>query len=220
MIESVNDFRNSLKEIDILIKYAQRNHKNALDKYQLFNKTAIVLMCSHFEVFVEAFFAEHVDVLKKCYNNVSLPQYMKDNFIDDTLKAYKDEPHPSKKQAPLKALFRLHERTPYDLTSIGNLQLEIRYGFGKHGQAETDKLFRKFGLGDFVDTKIYKDSFIKINSAIYIRNNIIHEGKAPTLSYKDVVRYKECFLGFANGLEKHVIEKQRDYYGKQVYIQT
>lgn len=218
MIESVNDFRNSLKEIEILIKYAQRNHKNALDKYQLFNKTAIVLLCSHFEVFVESFMAEHVDVLKNCYNTITLPQYMKDNFIDDTFKAYKDVPHPSKKQDPLKALFKLFEETPHDLTSIGNLLLEIRYGFGKHGQAETDKLFRKFGLGDFVDTKIYKDSFNKINSAICVRNNIVHEGSAPTLSYKDVVTYKECFLGFANGLEKHVIENQVKYYGKQVYI--
>lgn len=216
MIGSVDDFKSRLSEIDTLISYA-RNNQRTLDKYKLFNKTAIVLLCSHFEVFVEAFIAEHVDMLKACYNSSTLPQYMKDNFIDDTFKAYKDCPQPSKKQRPLKALFQLHGNTAVSMASLNDLMLEIKYGFGKHGQGETDKLFNRFGFTDFVNTTLYQDSFRKINSAISIRNNIIHEGSAPTLSHADVVDYKDCFLNFAEGLELHVISKQIDYYGKVVY---
>lgn len=216
MIGSVDDFKNRLKEIDILIIYAQNNQRS-IDKYKLFNKTAIVLLCSHFEVFVEAFLAEHVDCLKACYNSVTMPQYMKDNFIDDTFKAYKDIPQPSKKQRPLKALFQLHGNSPISMSALNDLLLEIKYGFGKHGQAETDKLFKKFGFDVFVNSAIYQDAFRKINSAISIRNNIIHEGSAPTLSHTDVVDYKKWFLRFANGLEQHVLSSQANYYGKVVY---
>lgn len=216
MIGSVDDFKNRLKEIDILIAYAQNNQRS-LDKYKLFNKTAIVLLCSHFEVFVEAFMAEHVDCLKICYNSVTMPQYMKDNFIDDTFKAYKEVSQPSKKQRPLKALFQLHGNSPISMSTLNDLLLEIKYGFGKHGQSETDKLFKKFGFGVFVNTTIYQDAFRKINSAISIRNNIIHEGSAPTLSHADVVDYKEWFIRFANGLEEHVVSNQANYYGKVIY---
>lgn len=140
MIGSVDDFKRRLSEIEILITYA-RNNQRTLDKYKLFNKTAIVLLCSHFEVFVETFIAEHVDVLKSSYNSTTLPQYMKDNYIDDTVKAYKDNPQPSKKQKPLKALFQLHSSSAVSMSSLNDLMLEIKYGFGKHGQGETDKLF-------------------------------------------------------------------------------
>lgn len=216
MIGSVDDFKGRLNEIDILIVYA-KNNQHSLDKYKLFNKTAIVLLCSHFEVFVEALLAEHVDCLKVCYNSVTMPQYMKDNFIDDTFKAYKDVPQPSKKQRPLKALFQLHGSSPLSMSSLNDLLLEIKFGFGKHGQTETDKLFRKFGFGDYVNTVTYQDSFRKINSAISIRNNIIHEGSAPTLSHVDVVDYKSSFLKFAEGIEQHILNNQLSYYGKIVY---
>lgn len=216
MVGSVDDFKNRLKEIDTLIAYAKANTRS-LDKYKLFNKTAIVLLCTHFEVFVEAFLAEHVDVLKSCYNSLTMPQYMKDNFIDDTFKAYKEVPQPSKKPKPLKALFQLHGSNPLNMMALSDLMLEIKYGFGKHGQTETDKLFKKFGFGDFVKTATYQDSFRKINSAIAIRNNIIHEGSAPTLSHANVIDYKECFLRFAEELENHLISEQAYYYGRVVY---
>lgn len=216
MIVSIDDFKNRLSEIDILITYARANQRS-LDKYKLFNKTAIVLLCSHFEVFVEAFIAEHVDTLKTCYDSNNMPQYMKDNYINDTINFYRDTPQPSKKPRQLKALFQLHGTDALRMSSLNDLIIEIKYGFGKHGQEETSKLFIKFGFSNFVSSAVYLDSFKKINSAISIRNNIIHEGAAPTLSYVDVVEYKSWFLKFANGLEQHVLNNQEMYYGREVY---
>lgn len=68
-----------------------------------------------------------------------------------------------------------------------------------------------------MNTALYQNSFRKINSAISIRNNIIHEGSAPTLSHADVIDYKNCFMKSAEGLEQHVLSKQVDYYGKVAY---
>ena len=216
MIESVDDFRSRLTEIHTLIAYARANTRN-LDKYKLFNKTAIVLLCSHFEVFVEAFIAEHVDVIRACYQSGTIPQYMKDNYIDDTIKALKGLSNPSKKQKPLKALFKLHDSTSVNMTAINDLELDMKYSFGKHGQEDTERLFNKFGFGDFVNSSSFQDPFKKINSAISIRNNIIHEGSAPTLSHADVIIYMNEFLVFADGLEHYILNNQLDYYGKLYY---
>ena len=217
MIESVEDFRNRLMDIDTLVAYASAN-KKAIHKYQLFNKTAIILLCSHFEVFVEAFIAEHVDVMKICYRSDSLPQYMKDNYVNDTIKSLKDRPEPSRKQKPLKALFRLHNGQSLEMNSIMDLVLDMKYAFGKHGQEETEKLFKKFGFKSFVDSPGFQDNFKMINSAINIRNNIIHEGSAPTLSIDDLKKYKNVFLSFADSLEQFVLSCQVTLYDKIYYV--
>jgi hypothetical protein len=96
----------------------------------------------------------------------------------------------------------------------------MKYSFGKHGQAETERLFKKFGFDDFVNSNGFQDHFKKINSAISIRNSIIHEGSAPMLSHGDVLSYKLEFLRFAEALEKNVLRNQISYYGKEYYILT
>lgn len=217
MIGSVDDFINRLSEIDILISYAKANQR-AIAKYKLFNKTAMVLLCSHFEVFVESFISEHVDAMRLSYKSDAMPQYMKDNYINDTFKMLKDSPTPSRNQKPLKALFKLHDSTPSEMVNIADLELDTKYSFGKHGQGETQRLFNKFGFGAFVDSTGFKDPFKKINSAISIRNNIIHEGSAPMLNHGDVNSYKKEFVNFAKELEKHVLSNQVEYYGKVYYV--
>lgn len=217
MIDSVDAFKERIKEIDVLLAYA-RSNQHMLDKYKLFNKTAVVLLCTHFEVFVESFIAEHVDALRACYKSDKLPQYMKDNYINDTIKSLKDLASPSKKTKQLKALFRLHDSKVLDMTDIPDLELDMKYSFGKHGQEDTERLFCKFGFATFVDSPSFKDPFRNINSAINIRNNIIHEGSAPNLSHNDVIMYKNDFLKFASDLESHVLANQEGYYGKVYYV--
>lgn len=217
MIDSVDAFKDRIKEIDILLTYASNNQRT-LDKYKLFNKTAVVLLCTHFEVFVESFIADHVDALKRCYKSDTIPQYMKDNYINDTIKSLKDLACPSKKAKPLRALFRLHDSKVLDMSAISDLEIDMKYSFGKHGQDDTAKLFRKFGFAAFVDSPAFKAPFRNINSAINIRNNIIHEGSAPNLSHNDVIMYKNDFLKFATELELHVLANQENYYGKVYYI--
>lgn len=216
MIDSVDSFKERIKEIDILLTYA-RNNQRTLDKYKLFIKTAVVLLCTHFEVFVESFMAEHVDVLRACYKSDTIPQYMKDNYVNDTIRALRDLPVPSKKTKPLRALFRLHDSKVLEMTAISDLEIDMKYSFGKHGQEDTERLFCKFGFATFVDSPSFRDPFRNINSAINIRNNIIHEGSAPNLSHNDVIMYKNDFLKFATDLELHVLTNQEKYYGKVYY---
>lgn len=216
MISSIDDFKIHLLEVEILISYA-RSNKHSLDKYKLFNKLSIVMLCTHFETFVESFVEEHVDVLKNCYQSSNLPQYMKDNYINDTVKTLKILSNPLQKQKSLKALFLLHDSVSTDMRKIKDLELNMKYSYGKHGQKDTERIFKKFGFENFVNTDSFQEAFKKINSAISIRNNIIHEGSAPTLSHADVILYKQEFIKFADELEKHILANQNTYYGKIYY---
>lgn len=217
MIESVEDFRSNLNEIDILMSYARANQKSVA-KYKLFIKTAIVLLCSHFEVFIEAFISEHVDVLKSCYNSGNMPQFMKDNYIDDTLKLFKSQTAKGKNSRQLKALFKLHDSVSVKMSELSDLELNLKFSIGKHGQKEVEHLFVKFGLDSFVESQSFIKPFKLINSAIGIRNNIIHEGSAPTLTYEDLVKYKEASRDFVNGLQQHILTHQEQYYGRMYYM--
>ena len=104
------------------------------------------------------------------------------------------------------------------MNSIMDLVLDMKYAFGKHGQEETEKLFKKFGFKSFVDSPGFQDNFKMINSAINIRNNIIHEGSAPTLSIDDLKKYKNVFLSFADSLEQFVLSSQVTLYDKIYYV--
>ncbi len=216
MIESVDDFRKKVSEIDILITYSERNKKD-LEKFRLFNKVSIVLLCSHFEAFVESFIAEHVDALRASYHSDTLPQYMKDNYINDTIRSLNGFSEPSKRTRPLSALFKLHDSKVFKMTDISDLEIDMKYSYGKHGQQETEKLFKKFGFKSFVESSGFQEPFRQINSAISIRNTIIHEGSAPSLSLLDVKNCKSAFLGIVKALEEHVINNQLVYYGRTIY---
>lgn len=216
MIQSVEDFRNNLREIDLLLSYARAKEKD-ITEYKLFNKVAIVLLCSHFEVLVESFIAEHAENIKLSYNTLTLPQYMKDNYINDTVKSLKDHPTPSKKKKPLKALFQLHSKDAVPVSSLSDLVLDMKFSFGKHGQEQVEKLLTKFGLGQFVTSPEFKRAFRDINSAIAIRHNIIHEGNTPSLTHIDIENYKNTLLTFASALEDHMFANQHIYYGRNVY---
>lgn len=57
-MESIDNIRISLSEIDVLLDYASQNI-GTISKYQLFNKVSIVLLSTKFEVFIEEFLEEH-----------------------------------------------------------------------------------------------------------------------------------------------------------------
>lgn len=51
-MESIDNIRTSLNEIDVLLDYASQNTETIF-KYQLFNKVSIVLLSTKLEVFIE-----------------------------------------------------------------------------------------------------------------------------------------------------------------------
>ena len=93
----------------------------------------------------------------------------------------------------------------------------MRFSIGKHGQKETERIFTKFGLKSFIESSSFISAFGTINSAVAMRNNIIHEGSTPSLTHVDVENYKDAFLEFSSALENHMILNQRLYYGKNIY---
>lgn len=53
-MDSIDQIRQNMSEVDMLLNYASQN-ANDVQIYQLFNKTAVVLLSTKFEVFLEDF---------------------------------------------------------------------------------------------------------------------------------------------------------------------
>ena len=53
-MDSIDQIRQNMSEVDMLLNYASQN-ANDVQKYQLFNKAAVVLLSTKFEVFLEDF---------------------------------------------------------------------------------------------------------------------------------------------------------------------
>ena len=89
-MDSIDNFRNSLSEFDILIDYARRNISK-VDKYQLFIKLSVVLLSTKLEVFIEDFVEEHSIRMLKGHTNISLPQDIKNNYLNRAVELIANE---------------------------------------------------------------------------------------------------------------------------------
>lgn len=71
-MDSIDQIRQNISEVDMLLNYASHN-TNDVQKYQLFNKTAVVLLSTKLEVFLEEFIDEHSRKILNGHTNSSLP---------------------------------------------------------------------------------------------------------------------------------------------------
>jgi hypothetical protein len=98
--------------------------------------------------------------------------------------------------------------------NFGNLDIDCKFAYGKHGENEFRKLFNQLGINDvfqeinvFVpdetlgtDTKTQIDFRGIFNSVIGMRNNILHQDATPSLTHSDIRKYKTIFQIFAEQL--------------------
>lgn len=70
-MDSIDQIRQNMSEVDMLLNYASQN-ANDVQKYQLFNKAAVVLLSTKFEVFLEDFIDEHS---RKILNVIQIHHY-------------------------------------------------------------------------------------------------------------------------------------------------
>lgn len=80
-MESIDNIRTSLNEIDVLLDYASQNTETIF-KYQLFNKVSIVLLSTKLEVFIEEFLEEHTLRALKGHTNKTISNQLKDRYLD------------------------------------------------------------------------------------------------------------------------------------------
>ena len=198
-------FGEALKEIKLLISYSRRNRNDFL-RYATFNKSAIVLLCSKFESYLENALEEYAYLHLKHSSNKNIDSHIYDSVIEELIESL--EPIKNNRTKLKPHLSSLAEFCGNDECSpIDHLQVNAKFSYGKHGQKEVEKLFKRFGFSAFAKQESSVKFFKQFNSLNFIRNNIIHEDATPTLTDKDVEKYLKTLSTFITEFDKAAIKK-------------
>lgn len=184
---AVQDFEEAVEEISLLLNYAKRNAKDIM-RYSTFNKTAIILLCTKFETFLENFLEEYCFIHLKASTNKNLNKFIYDHLVDDLINDLNiNKSRPDKRNETLEKVANLCGILEY--SEVESFSSKPKFSYGKHGQNEIERLLRRFGFNDFLKKEDTSNFFRRFNSLNFVRNNIIHEDATPSLTHQDVEKY-------------------------------
>ena len=202
-LEALSEFDVALEEVNMLIKSASKNEKNAL-YYKAINKSAILLLAAKFEAFIENILEEYIAKLNKLkLSNIKVPQIIKLNHSFNKLDRIHSCKGHKQKLSEIEGLFKEMSVLWSSRKQIfKSIELPISFDY-KHGEKEITDLFIQIGMTNILDEEIISnkkekiDIRGKINSLTHLRNNIIHEDATPTLTHLEIRDYLESFQKFA-----------------------
>lgn len=207
-MDSISNFVESLQEINLLVKYAQRNSKDFV-RYRLFNKVAIVLLMSKFENFLESFIEEHSDKQLQGHSSSTFPDDLKVLYLEEAAKLILEK---TKKEKYAKHILQLYGDSTEDIYSLKSIKPSCSFNYGKHGSSEIKKLFSNHGLSAFIKSDVMRPILDQLNSCIAIRNNIIHQDATPSLTHQDVISHTNNIRNFVMHLKKDIDNNKVIYY--------
>lgn len=200
-LDSTNDFYSEINEVSILLTYSKRNSRD-IKKYQVFVKGALILLCTMFEIFLQNCLEEYAYQKLRNLDGKRLDSYIY-KHIENLL--FKEMEENNKKRPKcIKLLYDLNSLDCYESYSD---YIKPKFKYGKHGQKEITRLLMEFGFHKFTEVLKKTDFFGQFNSIVNKRNYIIHEGKMPNLTHRDVEKHLERLKNFVEGMNKHCIEK-------------
>ena len=211
------EFGDALSEIEVLVQIAG-SYERDVNKYSIFNKSAILLLLAKFENFLEIVVLEYVSnlVQLKLYPDL-LPETMK---IQSTNSALSDQFFTRLRNLKPSAIKELKLIMPLWSPSsrLDSIYVDNRFDYGKHGPNEIRKLFKRIGIENIFEVcPVYEEKEtltrttkvrVKINLVADIhamtnhRNNIIHEDRSPSLTHYQIRIYRNRLLSFAGALVK------------------
>ena len=213
-MDSINTFTDSLAEVDTLLEYAKK-HTRTPEKYQLFNKIAIILLVTKFEVFIENFFEEHLNRQLNSHTKDTFPEKMRYTYLESAISKMNEFGQKTHKKDPLaKELSKLYQSSGGNLSSIRMIAPSTNFPNGKHRQKDMNRLFESHGLEGFILRADIVSLFSQINSCFGIRNSVIHQDAAPALTHQEVQKHKNTMLDFAYLLAADIEMNKSAYYNE------
>ena len=212
-MDSIDHLRESMGEIDTILSYASHNTAN-IEKYQMFNKIAIVLLSTKFEVFIEEFIDEHSMKTIQGHTNVTLPATLKNAYIDTAVEKTGNVKSRTDKNSYLQSLLKLMGNDGASISGVANIRPSVKFNYGKHGQKEIEAMFDRHGMGLFIKSTQPQACLAMLNSLIAIRNNVIHQDASPGLTHQTIKDHKDNVLDFVNLIEADVNANKLMYYNE------
>ena len=215
--QTASNFIVSLREVENLEELADlfKDNIDEVSYYRALNKTAILLLGSKFEVFLEESVYEFVEKINELrIEKQKIPSYLKikhsQGILEEIYKIYKHNSKFNKVEEYLKNLSDFWN----DKCECIQLSINNKFNYGSHGAKEVVELFKNINIEDiFSEVKVTKirESMIgeeivpvdfkgELNSFINIRNNITHQDQTTNLTHLDVTKYRELFILFSEKL--------------------
>lgn len=204
-----HEFITTLEEVELLLEYASKNERNELC-YKTFNKSAILLLMSKVESFLENILDEYLTKINELNLEIKeIPLLLKLSHSFQKIDELTNKKQKNNHQEIASILADISRLWGSQETKFNELSIDFNFTFGKHGETEIKKLFSLIGIDDIFDVvKIHEtteegemkriDIKGKINSLTHIRNNIIHEDATPSLTHVDIIDFVKSFKIFAN----------------------
>ena len=212
-MDSIDNFRNRISEIDTLVDYAIHNVSN-ISIYQLFIKTSIVLLSTKLEVFLEEFIDEHSIRTLNGHTNITLPKKIKEKYFNRGIELIANEKKQHKKEPLFQSISVLQKNDGGSISSISNIRPLLSFNYGKHGQKEIESMFERHGLDSFIQSINSQNCLRMMNSLIAIRNNVIHQDTSPGIPHQTIIEHKNNILNFINLLEGEIEVNKNIYYNE------
>lgn len=212
-MDSIDHIRESMTEIDTILSYASHNTTN-VEKYQLFNKIAIVLLSTKFEAFIEEFIEEHSGKTIQGHTNTTFPSSLKNSYMDTAIEKASIVKSRTEKNAYLQSLYKLMGNDGSKVSYITNIRPSVKFSYGKHGQKEIEAIFARHGMGAFIKTAQPQTCLTMLNSMIAIRNNVIHQDATPGITHQTIKDHKDNVIVFVGLIESDVKANKLEYYNE------
>ena len=212
-MDSIDNFKDKLSEIDILLGYAEKNI-DSIAEYQLFNKVSIVLLSTKLEVFIEDFVEEHSLRMLEGHTNKTISDKLKELYFDTAIDLISGEKKRANKNLLFNSLMDLYHNDENTLLNVYRIRPSRKFSYGRHGQKEIEALFCKHGLGNFIKSEVAQECLAMMNSLVAIRNNVIHQDATPSLTHQTVSQHKENILRFVENIEADIEQNKAGYYNE------
>lgn len=219
-IETADNFTARLLEVDLLLEEADKCAPGGMRENEhlaaALNKAALLLLTGKFESFLESTAEEFLFALNQAGAHARhIPERL---LVEHSVKAVKEAKERLARGdiANLRNVFLALGRHWGELEPCSNLSVCCKFSYGKHGEKEIMRLFRRLGIDNVftvVKVTILQETYegqspseidIKgmVNSLINIRNNILHQDSSPTLTTITLRQQSAWLRLFAHELVK------------------
>jgi hypothetical protein len=214
-------FRSTLAEVDALLALAADNEEDET-RYAATNKAAILLLTGKFESFAELLAAEfiyHINALNPSPGAIPLALRL-GHTVDAIGELGLLLQHEHKREKAVEKLVELGALWGRDDPFVV-LNVDCKFSYGAHGEAELRKLFAKIGFDDVFAEVLISEEVESMgasdsnpvdfrgcfNSVTNLRNNILHHDATAELTWGAVRKHRDTFEQYAEALTRAASER-------------
>lgn len=224
--ESLKKFHIALREVIVLVNRSRKEEEYRKIS-NIYLKSALILLASKFEAFLENTVEEYVSHINEDLLKEQIPVIIKihhiKEFVSKLSELYKNTKDAVKRKQIEEYMDEL-SLVWQNSNKAKPIRISNKFNFGKHGQEAVNELFRRIGFDNILDSIVITeeiktidgilkekvDFIAKVNELTNKRNSIIHNDISITFTKEEIItdiKYlKQFSIRLINKLNKSLKE--------------